>query len=64
MNERKNTSMNMQDSFMNDPLQGNDTVEGTSPNGLRTIDNLALKQNMYMQINFGIFLAFNVLKML
>ena len=29
------------------PLQGNETFEDRSPNGLKNIDDLTLKQNMY-----------------
>ena len=34
-------------------LQGDETVEDTSPNGLKNIDDLALKTE-YVQINFGV----------
>ena len=39
-------------------MQGDKKVEDISPNGLKNIDGLALKQNMYRQI-----LVFDVLKL-
>ena len=41
-------------------MQGDEKVEDRSPNGLKNINDLALKQNMSLKINFGVLAFFNV----